>query len=356
MRERPISILDDMARMSHDLATASPVADHTTARTVKSCGAFPPDGFPIAVDRRGPQGALGTQPRNSSAVVIVTGGRGVHVVGDESRPLAAGDVFVAGVGRFHEYRDVDSLRVVNVLFDPERLRMDVKDLPDSAGYRALFAIEEAWRRRPHVGGRVRLSPKQLEAVVGLVDRLEHELRARDVGFGFLATALFMQLIGDLSRYYGRPAQPDVRSRIAEAVAHLETQYDSEIDLDQLAGIAHMSKRHFLRAFRAAVGKSPIAYLIERRVDRAAALLRHGGANVTEVAFRVGFNDSNYFSRQFRKVMGVSPREYQKEQGGMACLGGCPERSPQPPGLEKRPASRLAGCPEGCLQARRADSR
>ena len=316
MRERPISILDDMARMSHDLATSAPVTvgDRTTARTFENRGVFAPDGFPIAVDRRRLQGASSMSARGSSEVVIVTGGHGLLVVGEESWPLAAGDVFVMGVGRLHEYRDVDALQVVNVLFDPERLRMDVKDLPDSAGYWALFAFEEAWWRRPQVEGRGRLSPQQLEVVVGLVDRLEHELRARDVGFGFLATALFMQLIGDLSRYYGRPSQPDGRSRIAEAVAHLETQYDSEIDLDQLAGIAHMSKRHFLRAFRAAVGKSPIAYLIEHRVGRAAALLRHGGANVTEVAFRVGFNDSNYFSRQFRKVIGVSPREYQRELG------------------------------------------
>ena len=212
MRERPISILDDMARMSHDLATSAPVTvgDRTTARTFENRGVFAPDGFPIAVDRRRLQGASSMSARGSSEVVIVTGGHGLLVVGEESWPLAAGDVFVMGVGRLHEYRDVDALQVVNVLFDPERLRMDVKDLPDSAGYWALFAFEEAWWRRPQVEGRGRLSPQQLEVVVGLVDRLEHELRARDVGFGFLATALFMQLIGDLSRYYGRPSQPDGR--------------------------------------------------------------------------------------------------------------------------------------------------
>jgi AraC-like DNA-binding protein/mannose-6-phosphate isomerase-like protein (cupin superfamily) len=316
MRERPTSLLDDVARISHDLAKDAPIAlgDRATVRTLENRGGFLSDGFPIAVERPRLQASLGAPARGSSEVVIATGGHGLHVVGDESWPITAGDVFVVGVGLLHEYRDVNALRVVSVLFDPGRLRMDVKDLPDSAGYRALFAFEEAWRRRPRVEGRVHLSAKQLEGVVGLVDRLEHELRARDVGFGFLATALFMQLIGDLSRYYGRPAPLDARSRIAEAVAHLETRYDSEIHLDQLAGIARMSKRHFLRAFRAAVGRSPIAYLIERRVGRAAALLRNGGANVTEVAFRVGFNDSNYFSRQFRKVIGVPPREYQKEQG------------------------------------------
>ena len=71
----------------------------------------------------------------------------------------------------------------------------------------------------------------------------------------------------------------------------------------------MSKRTFLRVFRAATGATPIAYLIGVRIRRAAELLRQGGVTVTEAAMRVGFEDSNYFSRQFRKVMGVTPRSY-----------------------------------------------
>jgi AraC-like DNA-binding protein len=57
--------------------------------------------------------------------------------------------------------------------------------------------------------------------------------------------------------------------------------------------------------------TPIAYLIHVRIRRAIDIMRSEGANVTEAAFRVGFSDSNYFSRQFRKVMGVSPRTFLK---------------------------------------------
>jgi len=68
----------------------------------------------------------------------------------------------------------------------------------------------------------------------------------------------------------------------------------------------MSKRSFLRAFPLATGSSPIAWLIEQRIQRAAQMLRRTTRSVTDIAFEVGFNDSNYFTRQFTKRTGLSP--------------------------------------------------
>jgi transcriptional regulator GlxA family with amidase domain len=95
---------------------------------------------------------------------------------------------------------------------------------------------------------------------------------------------------------------------------LETHYAQPVNLDELARMAHMSKRSFIRAFRAATDQTPIAYLIQLRVNRGALLLRQAQDNITDIAFRVGFSDSNYFTRQFRKLLGVSPRGYRKQHG------------------------------------------
>jgi transcriptional regulator GlxA family with amidase domain len=74
----------------------------------------------------------------------------------------------------------------------------------------------------------------------------------------------------------------------------------------------MSARGFIRAFRAAMGSPPIAYLIQLRVNRAADMLRRSAQSITDIAFTVGFSDSNYFTRQFRKIVGVSPRVYRQQ--------------------------------------------
>lgn len=69
----------------------------------------------------------------------------------------------------------------------------------------------------------------------------------------------------------------------------------------------------LRLFRTATGTTPIEYLLEVRLRRAAELLRRTGLPVGEVAARCGFHDSNYFSKRFRALYGVSPRTF---RGGL----------------------------------------
>ena len=69
-----------------------------------------------------------------------------------------------------------------------------------------------------------------------------------------------------------------------------------------------------------MGVSPIDYLIRLRIRKAAELLCDDGTKVTEAAFRVGFADGNYFSRQFRRVTGLTPGEYRRH-ARRADLGG-----------------------------------
>jgi AraC-like DNA-binding protein len=302
-------------------------------RKLKSADWFHADGFPIAVEWRNPQSPFPPHYHDFSEVVIVTGGKGLHVTGRQSWILSAGDVFVIGGSRSHAYRDVDGLRLVNVLFRPELLRLEVGDLAQLPGYHALFTLEPAWRKRHQFESRLRLSPGEQVSALGLVEHLDQELRGREPGFGFLAKALFMQLVGQLSRCYGRLRNSDSRDllRIAEAITHLETRFGQPVSLADLAAIAHMSKRNFLRAFQSAIGLTPIAYLIQLRVNRAATLLRSTSESVTEIAFRCGFADSNYFTRQFRKIMDRSPRQYRHQEGfNSPCKHHCSRPGHSPP--------------------------
>ena len=285
--------------------------------TLKQKDWFHPDGFPIAVERRNPQEPFGLHAHEFAEIVIITSGRGTHITGKESYPLSAGDVFVIGGSRQHDYHSMERLCLVNILFQPGKLNLRTYDLRTLPGYHALFSLEPAWRRRNQFNGRLRLNSRELTAVMMLVDKLDEELRTRAAGFRFLATAAFMQVVGHLSRCYARASHPDSRAllRIGEAISHLETNFQEPVDLDQLARIAHMSKRHFIRSFHAAMGSSPIAHLVQLRVNHGASLLRRTGLSVTEIAFQVGFTDSNYFTRQFRKLLNVTPSQYRKQHAG-----------------------------------------
>jgi len=291
------------------------VAPGRSVRILRKEDWFHADGFPIAVERRDPQEPFGLHAHEFSEIVIITGGRGLHVTGEDSWQLGTGDVFVIGGSRPHDYLNMDRLRLINVLFDQVALAMRLRDLPSLAGYHALFHLEPAWRKRHQFNSRLRVSAAEMLEATRLVDQLEHELQHRECGFQFVATSIFMQLVGHLSRCYGRTENADSKSllRIAETISHLETHFARTVPLDELVQIAGMSRRSFLRAFESAMGCSPIAHLIQLRINRAMELLRTTNHSITEIAYDVGFNDSNYFSRQFRKSMGMTPRSFRQQQ-------------------------------------------
>ncbi|MBF6546021.1 helix-turn-helix transcriptional regulator [Nocardia brasiliensis] len=103
----------------------------------------------------------------------------------------------------------------------------------------------------------------------------------------------------------------------------DRRYADPLDLDELAAAAGVSKYHFLRAFAAVYGLTPAAYLTERRIERAQDLLRSTNLTVTEVCMLVGYSSLGSFSSKFRKLVGVTPSEYQaKFADGAPRIPGC----------------------------------
>jgi len=109
------------------------------------------------------------------------------------------------------------------------------------------------------------------------------------------------------RKLGSEAQRLVR----QAMAYLHEHYDQAISRQDLARYLGMSGDYLTYCFRNEVGMTPIAYLNRYRVNQAKLLLAESNKNITEVAIAVGFSDSGYFSRVFRRQVGVSPDLYRR---------------------------------------------
>lgn len=89
---------------------------------------------------------------------------------------------------------------------------------------------------------------------------------------------------------------------------IDREYAQPLDVPTIAAGAFMSPAHFSRKFRAAYGESPYSYLMTRRIERAAALLR-AGASVTDACMAVGAASLGSFSTRFAEIMGESPTSY-----------------------------------------------
>src|SRR5207248_6217857 len=90
---------------------------------------------------------------------------------------------------------------------------------------------------------------------------------------------------------------------------IDREYAQPLDVEALARDAHMSAGHLSRAFRAAYGESPYAYLMTRRIERAMTLLRRGDLSVTEVCLAVGCSSLGTFSTRFTELVGETPSAY-----------------------------------------------
>ncbi|MFZ0042070.1 MAG: helix-turn-helix transcriptional regulator [Solirubrobacteraceae bacterium] len=89
----------------------------------------------------------------------------------------------------------------------------------------------------------------------------------------------------------------------------DARYFEALEVDDLAAAAGLSRAHFSRAFREAFGETPHAYLLTRRLERAAALLRNTDHSVTEICFSVGLSSLGSFTTSFTRTYGMSPRAY-----------------------------------------------
>lgn len=91
--------------------------------------------------------------------------------------------------------------------------------------------------------------------------------------------------------------------------YVDEHLREHISLDDLAGSVALSRYHFARRFRQAVGVSPHEYVVRLRVQRAATLLRQTGTPLRDVALRCGFADQSHLTRVFKKHTGVTPGRY-----------------------------------------------
>ncbi len=127
----------------------------------------------------------------------------------------------------------------------------------------------------------------------------------------LIAALAMRVA---QRFTPLPEQiPDLPPpRLRRVIEYIEANLGAELTLAELAGVACLSPCHFSRSFKEAVGLGPQRYTVQRRVERAKALLRHGDENLADVAAALGFADQSHFTAAFRRETGTTPGRFRAD--------------------------------------------
>lgn len=256
-------------------------------------------------------------------VAFLTGGEVGHRTPFGLERVRRGDVLVIPEGGLHGYEEAAKCRLINLLFAPHRLPLQLLDLYTHPGYRRLFMTDvETFER---LGGypRLTLPPgvfRQVRGCLKEIIRIEQGdapgRRCRMMGYLMVILSLLADLCG------GKPEEaPPARGGVDRVVRFLNGNFQRQIRLEELARMAAMSENSLLHHFSGMIGTTPMKYLTRLRIRYAAELLHNTDMPVAEVAESAGFADPAYFSRAFRRETDLAPLDYRSSGRRDFCGGG-----------------------------------
>jgi AraC-like DNA-binding protein len=232
-------------------------------------------------------------------------GRTVLVVDDDlatlemnsrlvQKHLEGGRVIKARNGR-------EALEVIHAEH-PDLVLLDLV-MPEVDGFQVLEAMRSQPRTRSIpviVLTGITLSERDMNRLYqGVATVLSKGVFSVDETMGHIELAL------ERRRELNEQAQQLVR----KAVAYIHQNYGEPVSREDLARHVGMSSDYLTYCFRKETGLTPITYLNRYRISKAKLLLAEGSQSITEIALAVGFSDSGYFSRLFRREAGISPESY-----------------------------------------------
>lgn len=255
-------------------------------------------------------------------------------------------------GRLEEIGDFDFAmpkHAISVAFIPhERVTWSVdggkpQTAPMPAGSVFLYSeCEFVWHRREKESEYVNLKIEPLllnrladESGLSTPVKLEHrvifpdrtilhiaQLLKSEVVSGGLAGNLYVESLQNvlavhLLRNYGGVSSNSTSQeagvldilKLKQIKDYIEDNLGSELAIANLAALVPMSQFHFARGFKTLVGEPPHRYILQRRIERAKVLLKVTRLSSAEIAYQVGFSNPSHFTAQFRKLSGVTPKQF-----------------------------------------------
>lgn len=199
----------------------------------------------------------------------------------------------------------------------------VRTVRETSGDGLVMAIEQAFLERAvndtTPGGRIEIE-EHLDVRDPQITYIFQALRA-DVVDDSPAGNLYGETLGTalavyMIRRYSVPGMGAAnvqggmpRARLNRVLEYIDENLDENISLADLANVAGMNLYHFSRLFKQSTGETPHQFVLQRRVDRAKALLNDPEMSVLEASARTGFDDQKHFSKVFRRMTGATPTAY-----------------------------------------------
>ena len=155
---------------------------------------------------------------------------------------------------------------------------------------------------------------------GVATRLMAESQTNEIAQGIYVESLVNELCVHLLRRYsaiGAVAEPSPRklsrSKLQRTVEFIDANLSSDLTITTIAEMLCMSPSHFARSFKLSTGVAPHQFVLKRRIEFAAQLLRNSTRPIAFIAQQAGFSTASHFTATFARVVGETPRRFRRER-------------------------------------------
>ena len=253
---------------------------------------------------------------NFDELVFIFSGSAIHNIDNDNYPIIRGDVFVVRGNHKHGYSNPKQLNVVNVLYQREyfeSLKIKFANLP---GFNALFVHEPLYRKNNKFKSKLHLNSQQLQKVSRLLNFMTIEQNEEWAGTPAAKECIFELMVIDVCKCFSEINSPRPKAllKISAAIDFIEQNFETQITNKLLADKSNMLESSFRYSFKKITGLSPIDYVIRLRIEKSADLMaKNSRMRVIDAAFQTGFENSAYFTRKFKEIIGMTPMNYLKKQ-------------------------------------------
>ncbi|MGN1409650.1 MAG: helix-turn-helix domain-containing protein [Eubacteriales bacterium] len=253
-------------------------------------------------------------------ITIVNSGGGVYTVGDKLYPMEPGDVFIFGSNEQHCITNVNSvpadsnaqsgqfgLSITNLHFEPRYLWGNAADSLSEENSNISFARTD--------GSENRISADRAAPLAALFMEIEKELSAQEAEYCLSVKSLLNLLLIRLIREYGYTGKDAFLHRqklhsLRRVITYIDLNPAAPMTLKSLSAMAGMSPNYFSALFHKISGITLWEYISARRIDKALRLLsEESPKNLIDIAELCGYNNTANFNKAFKKLTGMTPREY-----------------------------------------------
>lgn len=260
-----------------------------------------------------------TRQRSVDVVLLtcLVQGKGVHVMGRQRLNIEPGYVGITHYGQKHVLlTDSQGIEVINLYLDLQNHALPV--LPRSLQSTLSNILS------PHPGlvnqlnRRVSLNLPVVSRMCQPLEQILRETKDRQPGYESVVRQAMVLFLIECSRV---AMDTNWRSEIThdeqtplwldDIRQLIDERFDEPLSLDDMVKVAGVSREHVCRRFKTYAGRTPMAYLNDRRIQAAMWQLRTTNEPIVQVAVSCGFEDVSHFSRKFKSMVGTTPGRYRK---------------------------------------------